>query len=322
MGVHGTDEELWERSQHQNELFLVLGAFRSITNPMAYASMPITTGKRYYDVLDKHGVKSIDDLLKKDDKALVDEIIRPNIRQGIGFGKHLAEMLPYQVIIPAAFEAKRQKWTQGDYMFLWYRVLEEKAARIYFIEDWQYSNGCAQEFARGIEMQFGFVNPTNGMEFQPGFADFKKEFDELRSKHAPLLKQFDIAPERRRKNFGTDLKAYHNAVNDLEKEHGLLDAYDSVREVTLFNHDGDELLINDGVRLISEAIVDLEERGFDVKCLARSLYKIFSVGMYYFDYMTSKEEWEQRPYDFHAPDSVQIFRDKIKPRIAEMALQS
>jgi hypothetical protein len=124
-----------------------------------------------------------------------------------------------------------------------------------------------------------------------------------------------------RKVFESDLKAHRTAMDALEEKYGLTYAYDSVREVKLFNHDGDELLINDGVKLISEAIVDLEERGFDVKCLARSLYKIFCVGMYFYDYLTSREEWEQRPYDFRAPDSVQIFNENIRPRIARMALQ-
>ncbi|MBU1199114.1 MAG: hypothetical protein KKF46_03760 [Nanoarchaeota archaeon] len=182
MGVHGTDELLIVNSKNKKDVETVLSAYRSVLSDISYASMPITSGTRYYNVLEEYEVKSISELLEKDKDALVKKIIEPNIEEGVAFARSLTGKTKYPVVAPGMFEPKKNRWSQEDYMFLWYRVIEQKSAQLHFIDGWEYSNGAAQEFVRGIEMQFGFVNPINGMEYFPSSnrEELEKEYQRLK----------------------------------------------------------------------------------------------------------------------------------------------
>src|SRR3989344_536981 len=167
MGIWGNDALLLAESAPEkvDSINIVLSAYRSIRGErVIYASVPVTTGQRYYDVLDRYSVKTLDELLAKNKDALKKEIIAPNISEGIVFADELAKKLNRTVIAPSVFEAKKQRWSQNEYMFLWYRFIEERIKAIGLMKDSKYSNGSAKEVVRAIEMQFGFVNPVNGME--------------------------------------------------------------------------------------------------------------------------------------------------------------
>lgn len=179
MGIWGTDTWRLEDSANKDNIGIVLGAYRSTLHPAAYVTMPITTGKLCYDVLERNGAKTIDELARTDKDSLWNDIIKPNIEQGVESARTLAELSPLPVIAPSVFEAKKQRWSQHDYMFLWFRVLEERAGHHYLLDGWQYSNGGAEEFVRSMEMQFGFINPENGMEHFPKETDLEAEFKRI-----------------------------------------------------------------------------------------------------------------------------------------------
>lgn len=181
MGVFGCDELPAQAVlEKMDGINLVLSAYRSICNRVLYASVPITTGKRFYEVLEKYGVKNLEDLLAKNKDVFFAEIIKPNIECGNDFANGLAKKLGATVIAPSVFEAKKQRWGQDEYMFLWYRFLEERVKEIHLMPFPNYSNGSAKEMVRGIEMQFGFVNPIQGMEYVPSNTDKFALFGEMR----------------------------------------------------------------------------------------------------------------------------------------------
>jgi hypothetical protein len=140
-------------------LGVVLGAYRSLRGErrshLAYVSMPITSGKRYYEVLTEHGAKDAKELAAKaGGDALYRLVIKPNIDQGIAFADHLGvSRKDLLFIAPSVFEAKRWRWSQDAYMSLWYRVLGELAGAHYLMDGWEYSTGGVKEVMFTVLMQ-------------------------------------------------------------------------------------------------------------------------------------------------------------------------
>ena len=147
------------KEERKNLIDLVLGAYLSIRHPIAYVSMPITSGKILYDVLEKKGVRNIEELIKQDPNSLYNDIIKPNVEMGIMAADNLDTKLP--PIAPSVFEAKKFRWSQEDYMSLWLKVIEERAEEMHMTDGWEYSNGGVQEFVRAMQMQFLFAHVPN-----------------------------------------------------------------------------------------------------------------------------------------------------------------
>lgn len=149
----------------------VLKAYKSVLSPLAYISMPITSGRRLYDAMEKYGVCSPEDLSKKYPDVFVNEIIKPNIEAGLAFAKETAARTELPVVAPAVFEAKKQRWGQDEYMHMWLNMIEDKVEEIYMMEGWEYSNGGTEEFARGMEMRFNFCDRRNIRVFDHRFRE-------------------------------------------------------------------------------------------------------------------------------------------------------
>ena len=143
----------------------LLSAYNSILSPLAYVSMPITGGIRLYEALDKYGVKSAVELKQKNSDIFFQEVIDPNTREGIALAERVAERTNFSVVVPALFEARDQGWLQDEYMYLWLRLIEDKVEELHMAENWQYSSGSAEEFTRGVEMQFNFCKRRNILIF-------------------------------------------------------------------------------------------------------------------------------------------------------------
>ncbi len=145
--------------ERQANIEVVSSAYASLFAQKAYLTMPVTTGKRFYDILDRYGVHTVEELEKKRPGALREEIILPNIEEGTRLGKQLqTDMGLSAIIVPGAFEARKQRWTQDEYMVLWLRVITNAVRELYLSPDWEYSNGGAVEFARAILLQFRCVD--------------------------------------------------------------------------------------------------------------------------------------------------------------------
>lgn len=137
---------------------VVLSAYASVVKQQAYLTMPVTTGKRYYELLDKYGAKSAAELEQKRPGAIREEIIMPNIEDGKRLGQKLQGGCVHALLVPGVFEGRPQRWDQDEYMALWLTVLTRNIRRLYLSKDWEYTNGGSMEFARAVLIQFGCID--------------------------------------------------------------------------------------------------------------------------------------------------------------------
>ncbi len=227
------------KSQRENDINIVLSAFRSFrsTTSVAYLSTPITTGVIFYEVLEKYGVITLEDLLAIDGGILFNEIIKPNTTSGIILGDELAKKLNIPIIVPAVFEAKSQRWTQDDYMFVWFQVIKEMVGHTILRDGWQYSNGGSEEFVHSVEMQFRLLlTPRISYDF-------------------PQYTPIDLFPNK-----------FADKVIEFPSE-----------TMKITAQDGIDMTVEDGVIKITEAIVELYRRGFEAPKLLAVLMQLVGI---------------------------------------------
>lgn len=142
-----TREEQWFQAmppERQANIEIVSSAYASLFADKAYFTMPVTTGRRYYDVLDRYGVKSVDELERIRPGALREEIILPNIEEGKNFASKIREDHELDaIVVPGVFEARKQRWSQEEYMVLWLRFITASATalpepRVGVFQRWRY----------------------------------------------------------------------------------------------------------------------------------------------------------------------------------------
>lgn len=239
--VNGAYDKL--TADELGNLAVVLGAYRSFRgmrrDHLAYVSMPITSGKRYYEVLAAHGVKDTAELAAKVGKdALYQEIIRPNIEQGIAFADQLGLQNKDRIFIaPSVFEAKRWRWTQDAYMSLWYRVLGEMAGQHYLMDGWEYSTGGVKEVMFSVFMQNFRLGELESGEF--------------------WIKDFlsDIAPDQRLKQ--------------------LLE----MAAISIRQSDGSHIDVIGAIEKIADAATDLKNKGFPYQDLVMPARRMYGAAM-------------------------------------------
>ncbi len=228
----------------ENELVnlgVVLGAYRSFRGNrrahIAYVGMPITTGKRYYDVLSEHRVRTPEELaLKLGPRAISELVIQPNIREGIAFADALGIRKDLLFIAPSVFEGKPQRWTQYAYMALWYRVLGELAGAHFVMDGWEYSTGGLKEVLFSMFMQWAIIRPY--------------------TKQA-AIRTFGL------KNFLPGMSA-----EDERNE------FDAMRKIRVYDSSGAEITVDRALEKSVAAIYDLKDRGFACDELLEPAWKL------------------------------------------------
>lgn len=115
--------------------------------PVAYLSGPITGGPRFIQWYDTRGQ------LIKDKKNYKAEhhanVVQPNERDLRDTARQLRLRLGQTIVEPASLQVT--DWSQHDYMTLWEEFIEKHAARVIMMPGWEYSSGCAAEFAHACE---------------------------------------------------------------------------------------------------------------------------------------------------------------------------
>lgn len=122
---------------------------------IAYASSPITSGPRMYQLMERLGVTSRDRIPQN---VFQTEVVIPNIDAGEEFAQQIRDTKQYATVIsPATFFAKR--WKQEHYMTLWRVVIENFPTAVHYsnstsewtqLPAWAYSDGCAEEYDIGL----------------------------------------------------------------------------------------------------------------------------------------------------------------------------
>lgn len=118
---------------------------------VTYLSGPITTGRRYIDTVRNKGRSA------KTKNAVLHE----NLAALVATAKRLRSERREVVVEPASLNLP--EWSQGDYHRLWEGLIERHARLLIFMPDWEYSVGCAIEFAHASKLDI----PTQTLSGSP-----------------------------------------------------------------------------------------------------------------------------------------------------------
>jgi hypothetical protein len=131
---------------HEPEIELLLNLLGSaiVDHSGVYVSAPITSGRRFADR--SSGRKLENDASRPEtDREFQRKVREANSEHARKIIDRLRSLLPKALMDPTALK-DIDGWTQGDYRALWAKVIERFAGTVVFLDDWQYSNGCAYEF--------------------------------------------------------------------------------------------------------------------------------------------------------------------------------
>ncbi len=206
MSVWSREEEAFENLplERRAKIEIVSSAYASVFAEKAYLTMPITTGPRYYDVLDRYGVKTPAELERKRPGALREEIIIPNIEDGKALAARIKNSYDVDaLIVPGIFEGRAEQWTQEEYMVLWLRLIGGPVKHLFLSDGWEYSNGGAieccyglarelgqagdiestlREWSKGVHTVLGISDSEGGMEIIRAAARLKEAIQNLRKR--------------------------------------------------------------------------------------------------------------------------------------------
>lgn len=120
------------------------------SRPAVYLSHPITTGPRFLEWRKEVAAHH----LPEDEVyggRLKREVIAENVRRAAPLRARIAESFGDQEIIDPT-EVDVPHWKQWDYHRVWAEVLERFVDTIVFADGWEYSTGCAVEYAVVLDL--------------------------------------------------------------------------------------------------------------------------------------------------------------------------
>jgi hypothetical protein len=150
-GSHDFETKEFADRRVIDEIRMVMTAFDCVLSDDSaiYCSSELTTGKRFYQLLKKHEAKSGEELkirLGADQYEQIKRtLMKENVERGLQFTENIRQRGEINLINPGPFKA--QDFDQQHYLYLWELVIIKKVYKAYFNDDWEYSNGCALEYA-------------------------------------------------------------------------------------------------------------------------------------------------------------------------------
>lgn len=167
-----------------DEINMSMSAFDCVfaDDAAIYCSSELTTGKQLYEALQKHEVRSREELQEKlgaeEFKRVKTELFDSNVARGVQFAEKLRERGLINVVTPGPYYAR--EFAQEHYLYLWEVFIIKKACEVRFNYDWQYSNGCTLEYAvaarKGIPR---FDHEGNSLELETAIEKVGTAVDEL-----------------------------------------------------------------------------------------------------------------------------------------------
>lgn len=134
-----------DRRPEYEVLLKLIGLCADDRHPFSYLSVPITTGRAYLDYHAGAGQGAEGSAGHGRKLARTD-----NERRAIATAQRLRGKLPGTVIDPSRVTISG--WEQDDYHIFWVEVIKRYTETMYFLDGWQYSDGCAIEFATAIQL--------------------------------------------------------------------------------------------------------------------------------------------------------------------------
>jgi len=140
---------LWmdKYKEQKDNVSKTLDTFRAVRNlkHLIYVSMPITSGKYYYQLLLEH---------PNIPKEMLGNLSRAhNYIVGLEFMETLKEALAHPIILPA--DLYYPSWVQEHYQALWLGLIAEKCTEMRMTDGWEYSNGAVEEYTHAVQLGLG-----------------------------------------------------------------------------------------------------------------------------------------------------------------------
>lgn len=134
---------------YAEEVAIAISALDSILNgeKAIYCSSELTTGQRLQALFRQYGVRESAELRRTMGEASFRlRVWDPNVEEANALGRELHHRLGGEIVItPAPFFSPG--WTQLEYLSFWETVIRTRCKAVYFSDEWEYSSGCAFEFA-------------------------------------------------------------------------------------------------------------------------------------------------------------------------------
>lgn len=157
---------VWGRESPESAtIHNTMRTFRAIrhSGPLAYISMPITSGIKYYQFQLENPEIAKNDLIKR--------VMDHNYTEGWHLVDAVYERRRCSVLYPADLVPARQKWQQEDFQALWLGIIAEMCTEIHMCKGWNYSNGGMEELIHAFQLKLGvpehdrfFFYNTNGAQ--------------------------------------------------------------------------------------------------------------------------------------------------------------
>lgn len=151
--AHGELDATPRTRTFAEELASALSAMDCVLNgeKAIYASSELTTGRRLYALMCEAGVRDRHELRRRlGEDGWKRRLWDPNFAEALELARGVrARSGGALVLTPAPYVATG--WSQPEYLSLWETVVRTRIGRVVFGRDWQYSNGCAFEFAVAVD---------------------------------------------------------------------------------------------------------------------------------------------------------------------------
>ncbi len=149
----------------------VLRSIRN-TGPLAYISVPITSGQKYYEL------KQVDPNM--DPKEFMTAVMRANYHIGWEQVEKVQERRKCSVLYPADLIPARQKWQQEEFQALWLNIIAEMCTEVHMCRGWNLSNGGIEELIHSFQLQLGVPKTTANCIFFNTKGNESQERDRMR----------------------------------------------------------------------------------------------------------------------------------------------
>lgn len=193
--------QVWYKESEQSKIIHnSMRILRSIKNDkeLLYASVPITSGKHYYELLLQNP--------KRNKEEIRDISISDNYNEGWKFVQGIIKRTDKPVLYPADMIPTHNNWEQPHFQALWLSIIGEKCSEVHMQKGWEYSNGSSEEFTHTYQLRLGLPRCTENLIFYN-----TKESEEYARERLRNMNVFDhtgkiISAEEGYNKMGTAIK--------------------------------------------------------------------------------------------------------------------
>ena len=112
-------------TKHWLQMIQSVGGDKGVT----YVSVPITSGKREFDLMTEFGIRSVEELKQKAPLLIDKRVLQPNLAYSHEVTNRVRETMPNNIVLnPACLNVTG--WTQNDYTLLWKELIPAGIAAV------------------------------------------------------------------------------------------------------------------------------------------------------------------------------------------------